>query len=641
MQFDQGKVVQRYTVENGLCSNNTRRIVEDAEGSLWIGTANGLNRFKNGKFEHFGVESGLRDKFIMSLFIDRANTLWVGTNGGGTYKFKDGRFHEAVSSDGNNDIVFNIFQDDRDAVWISTNRGVVFINDSLEFNITPSHGLLGNNIFQVLVDKSDRIWFTSDQGVMRSSMSEITKLVAGEINKLSDVRIFDRSDGLRTGNITAASISGATEEGEMWFCTLKGVAILHIDKIPTNEVRANTLMTMVIADNKEYATDEWAVLPAGNRRLELHYTGFSYYAPEKIRYKYKLVDFDQNWVDAGTRRTAYYTNIPPGEYVFKVKAANNDGLWSEKSASINLIQRAYFYQTAWFYVVTAVFLVAFGAFLYYLRARQLKLRNFQLAKMVQERTRDVQYQNQAIIVQREELEQLNTVKNKLLSVISHDLRGPIAAVSGLLGLLKSGHLSNQELITQSNLLNNEVHSLTYLLDNLLSWAKSQMQGIKLKKENIGLRKIVEKSLRTTLPMSVQKQIKVHNQVPEDCYVQTDVNFLGLVIRNLVTNAIKFTHEHGEIKIVTETKDKEVLISVNDNGIGMPKDELNRLFDKKSHYSKMGTANEAGTGIGLLLCKEFIDLEGGKIWAESEEGKGSSFKFIIKKGSLQITNPEKS
>ncbi len=640
-QFDKGKVVQRFTVRDGLCSNNTRRIVEDGEGSLWIGTANGLSRFKDGKFETYGVESGLSDKFIMSLFIDRTNTLWVGTNGGGTYKFQEGRFRQALSSDAANDIVFNMFQDGNDAIWISTNRGVIFINDSLEFNITPKHGLLSNNIFQVLVDNSGQAWFTSDHGIMRTSVSDITNLLTEKADKLLDFRIFDRSDGLRTGNITAASISGHTKEGEIWFCTIKGIAILDSENIPTNEIRANTLMTKLMADDEEYPTGEWAVLPAGNRRLEFHYTGFSYYAPEKIQYKYKLENFDQNWIDAGTRRTAYYTNIPPGDYQFKVMAANNDGLWSETAASIHLTQKAYFYQTAWFFVIVGVLLVAFGAFLYYLRVRQLKRRNFHLAKLVHERTRDIQYQNQAIIVQKEELKQLNTVKNKLLSVISHDLRGPIAAVSGLLGLLKSGHLNYEELITQSNRLNNEVHSLTYLLDNLLSWSKTQMHGIKLKKENVALKKIVDENLKTTLPMSEQKQIKVDNHVPEDCYVQTDVNFLGLVIRNLVVNAIKFTHEKGQIYLVAENQDGNVLISVNDNGVGMTKEDLEKLFDTKSHYSKMGTANEAGTGIGLLLCKEFIELEGGKIWAESKKGKGSSFKFILKQGSPQTVHAKRS
>ena len=312
-------------------------------------------------------------------------------------------------------------------------------------------------------------------------------------------------------------------------------------------------------------------------------------------------------------------------------AANNDGFWSESPTSIKLFQQAYFYQETWFYVVIGVLLIAFGAFLYYLRAIGLNRRNFQLARMVQERTRDIQYQNEEIILQKEELKQLNTVKDKLLSVISHDLRGPISAVSGLLGLLKSGHLNYHELIAQSNKLNTEVHNLTYLLDNLLNWSKTQMQGIKLDCQRVSLNDLVEQNLTMVRPISEQKKISIFNRVQADCEVYTDVNFLSLVIRNLLMNALKFTHERGEISISSEYHEDNVVVSVNDNGIGLTQEDLGKLFNTESHYSKMGTANEAGTGIGLLLCKEFIELDGGKIWAESERGVGSSFKIRLKRG----------
>jgi signal transduction histidine kinase len=619
-------------VADGLPSNSTRRIVEDAQGNLWIGTANGLSKFQDGKFQTFGIATGLRDKFIMSLYIDSNNILWVGTNGGGLYKFENDRFGTVLSKEADNDIVFNIVQDQDKGYWLSTNRGAIYFNDSLEFSILPAHGLISNNVFQVIFENSSYVWFASDQGVMRASKAELSALIKGEIAELSDTRIFDRSDGLRTGQVTPASLTGSTIGGQIWFCTLEGLAIFDSDKIKVNEIRANTLLTKVISDETDHSTDQSTILEAGNRRLELHYAGLSYYAPEKVQYKYKLENFDQNWVDAGTRRAAFYTNIPPGQYEFKVVAANNDGIWSETPATVTIVQQAYFYQTAWFYLISGVVLIGFGAFLYYLRARGLSHRNYQLAKMVQERTRDIQHQNEAIIVQKEELKQLNTVKDKLLSVISHDVRGPITAVSGLLGLLKSGHLNYQELITQTSRLDNEVHSLTYLLDNLLSWSKSQMQGIKLKIETVQLKKVIDQCLKTATPISGQKRITVHNKVENNCYVSTDSNFLELVIRNLVMNALKFTHEGGEIVLTSEYQDDKVLVSVTDNGVGMSSDELSRLFNSKSHYSKMGTANEAGTGIGLLLCKEFIELEGGRIWAVSKEGEGSSFKFVLKRAN---------
>lgn len=639
--FEGGQVVKRYTVDDGLCSNNTRRIVEDHQGSLWIGTANGLSQFKDDAFQTYDARSGLSDNFIMSLFVDHAGTLWVGTNGGGIYKFSNGRFSKSLSPDAAHDIVFNFAQDSDSSIWISTNRGIIYVNDTLEFNISVQHGLLSNNIFQVLLENPGEVWLTSDRGVMRTSVEDVQNLMSERTSMLSESRVFDRSDGLRTGQITPASITSRNEGGEIWFCTLKGVAVLDSENIPTNTLHANTLITRVLTDNGEFNSGQETRLRAGNRKLEIHYTGLSYSAPEKVRYRFKLKNFDEDWVNAGMRRAAYYTNLPPGEYEFEVMAANNDGLWSETPAKFTVVQGAYFYQETWFYVVLGIILISFGAFLYYLRARGLNRRNYQLAKMVQERTRDIQFQNEEIIIQKEELKQLNTVKDKLLSVISHDLRGPIAAVSGLLGLLKSGHLNYRELITQSNRLNNEVHNLTYLLDNLLKWSKTQMQGIKLSSETVRLYDLVEENLQTVRPFSEQKRISVFNWISKDYYAYTDVNFLSLVLRNLVMNALKFTHEKGEISITGEMHGEQILISVNDNGVGMSAEELEKLFNEESHYSKMGTANEAGTGIGLLLCKEFLQMDGGKIWAESKEGEGSSFKFLVKQGTPEAVDAKDS
>lgn len=634
IQFDEGKIIKKYTTSDGLSSNNTRRIVEDHQGNLWIGTANGLSKLNEDGFYILGTQSGLRDNYILSMFVDNSGRLWVGTNGGGTYQLEDGRFKQILSEQAAHDIVFNFTQDKDNSIWISTNRGVIYYKDNLEFNISVQHGLASNNIFQVILDQTGLVWFATDHGIMRANKEEVNRLTSGEVSELGNTRIFDTSDGLRTGQITPASLTSRTRDGEIWFCTIKGVAVLDSDRIPTNESRANTLLNKIITDDRVYSGYEHPVLFAGNRRLELHYSGLSFSAPEKVRYKFKLENFDPDWVDAGSRRVAYYTNLPPGDYEFKVMAANNDGLWSETPATIHLVQNAYFYQETWFYLSLGVLLIAFGAFLYHLRARGLNRRNFQLAMMVQERTRDIQYQNEEIILQKEELKQLNRVKDKLLSVLSHDLRGPISAVSGLLGLLKSGHLNYHELMTQSKRLNSEVHNLTYLLDNLLSWSKTQMQGIKLNTETVQLRHIVEENLATVKPISEQKRISIFNQVPASCYVHTDLNFFSLIIRNLLMNALKFTNEKGEIVITSEYQDDDVVVAVNDNGVGMSTEELEKLFKAETHYSKMGTANEAGTGIGLLLCKEFIELEGGRIWAESKKGEGSSFKIQLKRGKVE-------
>ncbi len=630
VQFESGRTLRRITTVQGLSSNNTRRIVEDSKGNLWVGTANGLNRISDEGVKSFGLESGLGDLFVMSLFIDRQDQLWVGTDGGGAYLKQGTEFTPAFSEESGHDIIFNIAQDYNGAYWLSSNRGIIYRSDSIQYNLTQEQGLISNNIFQTIIDETGQIWITSDRGLMRTNRNELMEVITGRSEALENYRIFDRSDGLRTSQITAASKSIQTAGGNLWIATLNGVTVINSRQIPINEVLPQTAITMTRVDDQDWGVDSVISLPAGIRRTEFHYTGLSFYSPEKVRFKYMLENFDDDWIEAQGRRVAYYTNIPPGSYEFKVLAANNDGIWNMDPAIIKVQQQAYFYQTKGFYVLLALLLIALGAFLYWLRVRGFKRRNKILARLVKERTRSIREQNHAIINQKEELKQLNLVKDKLLSVISHDLRGPIAAVAGLLGLLKSGHLNYKELMAQSSSLNNEVHGLTYLLDNLLSWSKSQMQGINLQKENHSLKQVIEENIRVIVPMSEHKNITINNKVPDNCVVYTDANLLSIVIRNLIMNAIKFTPGSGKIEISANSSSKNVTVSVQDNGVGIPATELSVLFDVQNHYSKMGTANEAGSGIGLLLCQEFLEMDGGKIWAESQEGVGSSFYFTLTK-----------
>ena len=310
-QFDGERVVQRYTAKDGLSSNNTRRIVEDHQGNLWIGTANGLSRIEGGKITKYDAKSGLRDSFIMSLFVDNQGKLWVGTNGGGTYVFNGDFFEPVTSLLGSRDIVFNFTQDENDGIWISTNRGVIYHKDSTTYNITVKQGILSNNIFQVILEEPGLVWLTSDRGIMRVSREDALNLIKGETEVLRNIRLFDRADGLRTGQITAASIADINVGGEIWFCTIKGVAAINGKNIPTNELRAITKVTRVLTQDQRFQGIGEIILPAGNRTLEVHYSGLSFSAPEKVKYKYKLQNFDPDWVDAGSRRTAYYTNFTP------------------------------------------------------------------------------------------------------------------------------------------------------------------------------------------------------------------------------------------------------------------------------------------------------------------------------------------
>ena len=229
----------------------------------------------------------------------------------------------------------------------------------------------------------------------------------------------------------------------------------------------------------------------------------------------------------------------------------------------------------------------------------------------------------------EELERLNQVKDKFFSIISHDLRSPINALAGLLDLLDKGAVKPEELSKHIHELKSRFNHTRTLLNNLLDWTLLQMDKLNLQATRIDLHKLVDENIEL-LGSVPNKHIRLHNHVPENTIGYADSNTVNLVIRNLMTNAIKFTNDGGEVAIGSEDLGNEWLITVTDNGVGMNAEVLKILFDKTAPYTTRGTANEKGTGLGLILCKEFVEKNGGRITVESEVGKGSKFSFTIPK-----------
>lgn len=231
----------------------------------------------------------------------------------------------------------------------------------------------------------------------------------------------------------------------------------------------------------------------------------------------------------------------------------------------------------------------------------------------------------------EELEKLNQVKDKFFSIISHDLRSPINALAGLLDLLDKGAILPTELPEHIKELRVRFHHTRTLLNNLLDWTLLQMDKLNLQATRIDVNKLVEENIQLLGPMQ-NKEIAIQNDVPKPCLAFADSNTINLVIRNLITNALKFTNDGGKVLIRAVDQSNEWQVSVEDNGIGMKPEVLKILFDKTAPYTTRGTANEKGTGLGLILCKEFVEKNGGRIWVESTEGSGSTFFFTLPKPS---------
>nr|MBC7611718.1 tetratricopeptide repeat-containing sensor histidine kinase [Pseudopedobacter sp.] len=271
------------------------------------------------------------------------------------------------------------------------------------------------------------------------------------------------------------------------------------------------------------------------------------------------------------------------------------------------------------YFILVVFLLLSLSFyliyLIYKNSKKLGKNNLKLTK-----------QNREINHQKSELEELNHFKSKFFSIISHDLRGPLSSLSGMFRLFEEGHLTDEELNIFMLELGTNFKNTSNLVDNLLVWGKSQMQGEVLCKKRINLSQICDESISIIASQYLNKNLKFSNNLLFN-YAFADVESISAVIRNLINNAAKFTPKGGEIAISSAKRGDKVILCIKDNGVGLTHEQKEQIFNHE-FYSSKGTQNESGTGLGLMICEEFIHKNGGEFWVESEKSKGSSFYFSV-------------
>ncbi len=257
----------------------------------------------------------------------------------------------------------------------------------------------------------------------------------------------------------------------------------------------------------------------------------------------------------------------------------------------------------------------------------LQYRNSSLRKKANELLKE---KNEYIKQQTERLEEMNEIKTNLFSIIAHDLRGPLSSLYGFLTLSQMGDLSKEHIQQMIPDLADRFKYTSNLLNNLLNWAKSQLEGYNVHPEALDFSAIVNENVNLISSQAKEKNIRIVNQIKDSAFVYTDKNMVGLVILNLLSNAVKFTHNDGEVTIWNEEKETEVEFHIKDSGIGIDEEKLTQLFKESNFYTTDGTNEEKGTGLGMMLCKDFISKNNGRLWAESEVGKGSTFSFSLPK-----------
>lgn len=367
----------RFGTREGLSNDRVLAIHEDRERSLWIGTyGGGLNLLRNGRVTHYGSKEGLSNNFVMAITEDREGTLWIGTDGGGVSRFRDGRFTSLTTRQGlSHDAVSRIYEDQEGTVWIGTYGGLNRLRNGKLTSVTRKDGLYDSRIFQILEDGRGNLWMSCSKGIFRVSKEELNDFADGRIRAVTSVA-YGKADGMKSSecNGGAQPAGWRTRDGRLWFPTTRGAVTVDPNNLKINEREPPVTIEKVVIDKRPFDPVAGLRVPPGRGEIEFHYTGLSFLDPEKVRFRYLLEGYDQTWVDAGTRRVAYYTNIAPGAYRFRVIASNNDGIWNRTGAAVAFSLAPRFRQTFWFYALCALAMVLLAWALYQIRIRSLHAR---------------------------------------------------------------------------------------------------------------------------------------------------------------------------------------------------------------------------------------------------------------------------
>lgn len=609
---------------NSISSAYVWSLLGDSQGRIWIGTESGdLDRYDpaSGTFTHFTPNledpTALSGGFMRALLEDSNGTIWVGTLQGlnrfdaGTQTFTRFQHQQGNANSLPHNAVATLFEDSKKRLWVGTESGLALLLDAESGRFrtySGDRGLPNDSIMGLHEDDRGFLWINTLNGLSRFDPEREVFTNYSRLNGLA-------------GNIMNRPAIHFSDGGDMWVGSTKGLTRFRPDTVRDNPLVPPMVFTAFKVFNQDVAlgpdsllqrhiqyTDH-IVLDYKTTMFSLHFAALSYRNSAANRYAYRMQGFDEQWIEAGNNHSATYTNLNPGDYLFTVKGSNNNGVWNEAGRSIQITVLPPPWRTWWAYTIYA--LMVLGV----------------IYVFVQSQRRKVEFEKQKVV----HLRAIDKLKDEFLANTSHELRTPLNGIIGLSeSLIDDQALDMPEKVrTYLKMIAGSGRRLSNLINDILDFSKIKNHGMELHLKPTDFVNVCEAVCTMSQPLADKKAVRLIRELPESMPpVLADENRLQQILYNLIGNAIKFTFT-GHVKVYANWDKEFVTIYVEDTGIGIPEADLGSIFESFTQAHGDAAREFEGTGLGLAVAKNLIELHGGSIGVVSEINKGSTFRFNLK------------
>ena len=629
-----------------LLGQSVRCIYEDRKGILWIGTIDGgLTKFDpqrktSSHYRHQPSNSNsLADDAVYTICRTGENgkeILWIGTFGGGMDRFDPAAeifkhyTHDSFNpnSIGSNNILCireGLPDHGRTPLWIGSYGGGLarFDPGSETFvRFGMKEGLGDHTVYGILFDDQDNLWLSTNSGISKFNTRR-------QVFKNYYVR-----DGLQGTEFNGGAYY-KTSTGEMFFGGAYGLNTFYPAAVKENPYPP----PMVLSVSKNFQDiafidttnfkDKEIRLSSKDEAISFKFAALDYLNPQQNQYAYKLEYLDKDWIHCGTNRTVNYTHLAPGSYVFRAKGSNNDNVWNETGISVKLVVVPRIWETTWFKGLIGLvgFIVLILAYRWWVTAQQRKLLELQVA----EKTKELKLSSEIAREMALRAESANQAKSRFLTNISHEIRTPLSGIIGLTDLILKESLSEPQQ-SSFTMIKKSAHQLMEILDDILDFSKIEAGQLNLDYRPFELPPLLNEVKNHVYPQAERKGLKfnvfIRDNVPDT--IIGDPERLKQVLLKLVGNAVKFTEKGGVTVSVKMLPGEEHTLhfSISDTGIGIPLERQQHIFESFTQVNGSMSRKHTGSGLGLTIARQLLELMKGKVWLESQPNQGSTFYFTL-------------